>query len=126
MTLLKAERDINNLSLSVDELRGKIGAGIAEKLREKIAPLNKLAKKYKDKIQNLYQQARQEKRLKHTYLKIFVLEKKVVVGDSFEISGKLETEGKQVLEGRKVNIFLENKKIFENYRTNGSVSLISY
>jgi len=113
MTLLKAERDINNLSLSVDELRGKIGAGIAEKLREKIAPLNKLAKKYKDKIQNLYQQARQEKRLEHTYLKIFVLEKKVVVGGSFEISGKLETEGKQVLEGRKVDIFLENKKIFE-------------
>jgi len=113
MNLLKAERNINNLNSSIDELRGKIGAGAAEKLREKITPLSKLAQKYKDKIQDLYRQAKQGKRLKSTYLEILSARKEVVVGSSVEIFGKLETEGKKALGDRRVDIFLENKKIFE-------------
>ena len=36
MMLLKAERDLDSLDVSVDELRGKLGTGVAEKLREKM------------------------------------------------------------------------------------------
>jgi len=47
--------------------------------------------------------------LKSTFLEISVAEKKVMVGGSFEVYGRLEAEGGKVLAGRNVDIFLEGK-----------------
>jgi len=111
ITLLKAERDLDNLDTSVDELKRKIGSGAAERLRKEIAPLGKLAKEYKNKIQNLYRKVKEGKRLGTTFLHISVSGKKVVVGSSLEVYGRLETEDKKSLAGREVDIFLEKEKI---------------
>ena len=110
--VLKTERDLDNLNSSVDELRGKIGAGASEKLRKEIAPLSKLAKDYKNKIQILYRRVKEGKRLEHTFLQISISKRKIVVGSSFEIYGKLKGETK-FLPGRKVDLFLEGKRIFK-------------
>jgi len=111
VVLLKVERDLDNLNSSMDELKGKIGAGAAEESRKKISPLNKLAKDYKNRIQNLYREVREGKRLEKTFLQISVSEKKVMVGSSFKIYGKLEREKEEPLAGKKVDIFLEREKI---------------
>lgn len=113
VNLLKAERDLDNLNSSVDELRGKIGSSAAERLRKEISPLSRLAREYKNKIQNLYREAKEGRRLKSTFLEIFVAEKKVVVGGFFEVYGKLKTEKGKVLARRSVDIFLEKKRIFK-------------
>ncbi|MCD6406883.1 hypothetical protein J7L81_03315 [Candidatus Aerophobetes bacterium] len=112
MTLLKAERDMDSLNSSIDELKGKIGANAAQKLKEEILPLEKLARECEEKIKNLYRKIEERKRLKFTHLEISVAEKKVTVGKSFKIFGKLEAEGKEALGKRWVDIFLEDKKIF--------------
>jgi len=109
ITLLKAKRDIDNLNSSVDELKGRIGAGAADRLRQEIAPLSRLADDYTNRIQNLYREVREGKRLESTFLEISVAEKKVMVGGSFEVYGRLEAEGGKVLAGRNVDIFLEGK-----------------
>ena len=100
------------MNSSIDELRGKIGAA-AEKLRKEIAPLSKLAKDYKNKIQILYRQVKEGKRLEDTFLQISVSKRKIVVGNSFEIYGKLTAEKERSLAGRKVDLFLERKRILK-------------
>jgi len=108
--LLKIERDLDNLNSSVDELRGRIGA-TTERLREKIAPLGKLTEGYKNKIQNLYLEIKEGKKLESTYLEISVPEKKVAVGGFFEVLGKLRSGNEEALAERKVDIFLEKEKV---------------
>ena len=112
-TVLKIERDLNNLNSSIDELRGKIGGAASEKLRKEITPLSKLAKDYKNKIQILYRQVKEGKRLEDTFLQISVSKRKIVVGNSFEIYGKLTAEKERSLAGKKVDLFLERKRILK-------------
>jgi len=112
MILLKAERDLNNLNSSVDELKEKIG-GAAERLREEIIPLGKLVEAYKNRIQSLYYEVGEGKKLESTFLRVSVSEKEVVIGDPFEILGKLKTEKAEFLAEREVDIFLEKEKVFK-------------
>lgn len=112
-TLLEIERILGNLDSAVDELRGKIGASVAEKLREEIAPLAELAEEYKRKIEDLYREVKEGKRREATFLEIWVAERKVVLGDSLEISGSLEREKGRPLAERKVDILLQKEKILE-------------
>ncbi|MBA7560539.1 hypothetical protein ES708_02165 [subsurface metagenome] len=112
-TLLETERILDDLDSAVDELRGKLGASAAEKLREEIAPLAELAEEYKRKIQDLYREVKEGKRREATFLEISVAERKVVVGDSFEISGSLEREKGKPLAEKKVDILLEEEKVLE-------------
>lgn len=109
-TLLKAERDLDNLNAAVDELRRRIGA-LADRVREKIEPLHKLKEDYKHKIQSLYRKVQEGKRLEATFLEISVDERSVLPGGSFEVYGKLKREAGGVLGGREVDIFLENEKL---------------
>ena len=112
-TLLETERILDDLDSAVGELRGKIGAGAAEKLREEIAPLAELAQEYKRKIEDLYREVKEGKRREATFLEISVAERKVVVGDLLEISGSLEREKGRPLAEKKVDILLEEEKILE-------------
>lgn len=113
ITLLEAERDLSELNASVDELRGKIGASPAERLREKIAPLGKMADEYKKRIQELYGEAQEGKRLESTFLQISVSEIKIFVGDSFKVYGRLRGENGESLDERRIDIFLEKEKVSE-------------
>jgi len=112
-TLLEAERILADLDSAVDELRGKIGAGAAQKLREEIAPLAELAEEYKRKIEELYREVKEGKRREATFLEISLAERKVVLGDSLEIWGSLQREKGKPLPERKVDILLEEEKILE-------------
>ncbi len=112
-TLLETERILDDLDSAVGELRGKIGASAAEKLREEIAPLAELAEEYKERIQDLYREVKEGKRREATFLEIWVAERKVVLGDSLEILGSLEGEEGKPLAERKVDILLEEEKVLE-------------
>ncbi len=112
-TLVETERILADFNFAVDELRGKIGVGPSEKLQEEIAPLAGRAEEYKEKIQDLYREVKEGKRREASFLEIWVAERKVVVGDSLEISVSLERERGRPLAGKKVDILLEREKILE-------------
>ena len=112
-TLLEAERILNDVGSAVDELRGQIGASPTEKLQEEIAPLAELAEEYKRRIEDLYREVEEGKKREASFLEIWVAERKVVVGDSLEISGSLERERGRPLAEKKVDILLEREKILE-------------
>ncbi|MBE0478798.1 hypothetical protein IBX65_06755 [Candidatus Aerophobetes bacterium] len=113
MTLLKAEREVGMLHTSVDELGGRIGVGVAERLRDEIAPLGVLVDEYKKRIGKLYAGVQEGKKGEFSFLEIAVQKRKVFVGGSFEVFGTLRGEDGRGLDDRSIDIFLENEKISE-------------